>query len=358
MAHEKYIARVLIVDDDASLCEMLSEKLRLEGYDCRTCLSGEEGLAQLQKESFDVILSDLRMPAMSGLRLMEVARHERPEAAFILVTGNDDVRVATEAMKNGAYDYVIKPFRLESVLHGITNALHKKHLEIEVDRYRRHLEEMVTQRTQQLKKALQQIEETYDQTLEALGAALDLRDASTAGHCARVASYTLKIARSMACGPEQLREIRRAAYLHDIGKIGIPDGILLKNGALTGEEQEIMRTHVTIGYELVKRIVFLQPAAEIVLAHQERFDGSGYPRGLRGQDIPLGARIFSLADTLDAMTSDRPYRKAVLLDTAIEEIERESGQQFDPKVVGVFLSIPQKCWRKIQASTAQSTAVN
>ncbi len=193
--------------------------------------------------------------------------------------------------------------------------------------------------------ALRLIELTYDETLRALGAALDLRDTETAGHSERVTRYSLQIARAMNYSSEELTQLARGAYLHDIGKIGIPDSILRKEGPLSPEEVEIMQTHVQIGYELVKQIAFLAPAAEIILAHHERHDGSGYPRGLRGDEIPLGARVFAVADSLDAMTSDRPYRRARAFDAARDEIEREAGRQFDPAVVKAFLSIPDYAMR-------------
>jgi putative nucleotidyltransferase with HDIG domain len=348
MTDGKYIARALIVDDEQAVCAVLREKLEGENYDCRVCMNGEEALTVLRGERFDVILSDLRMPRMSGLEFLERARAECPRTAFILVTGEDDVRVGVEAMKNGASDYVVKPFKLDEVFRRVTSAVEKRLLENEVEEYRHRLEVMVEERTRQLQKALHRIEETYDQTLEALGAALDLRDASTAGHSSRVTRYSLAVARAMGCSAEELQELTRGAYLHDIGKIGIPDGILLKEGPLTWEEQEVMRSHVSIGYQLVKRISFLSPASKIVLAHQERYDGLGYPLGLRGQDIPLGARIFAVADTFDAMTSDRPYRRALPSETAFEEIQREAGRQFDPEVVRAFLSLPQTTWEDIR----------
>ena len=188
------------------------------------------------------------------------------------------------------------------------------------------------------------MELSYDDTLEALGAALDLRDNETAGHSHRVTRYCLELASRMGCTDEQLKHIERGAYLHDIGKIGTPDAILLKPGKLTPEEREIMQQHARVGYELVSPIEFLQEAAEIVYSHQERYDGKGYPRALAGEAIPLGARIFAVADTFDAMTSNRPYRKALPLETAMEEIRNESGRQFDPQVVRVLNTIPAGVW--------------
>src|SRR5437763_15894631 len=194
------------------------------------------------------------------------------------------------------------------------------------------MELLVEARTEQLRKAMGNLERSYDITLEALGDALDLKDAETEGHSKRVTAFTIAIARAMGLSGERIRIIARGAFLHDIGKMAIPDAILRKPGALTPEETEIMREHCFRGYQMLKKIPFLAEASEIVYAHQERYDGTGYPRNLKGHDIPLGARIFSVADTLDAMTSDRPYRSAQTIAAAREEIHRFSARQFDPEV--------------------------
>jgi len=211
---------------------------------------------------------------------------------------------------------------------------------------------MVERHTKQLQAAMKRVEMTYDETLAALGSALDLRDAETAGHSQRVSCYCLEMAQRIGCLSEQLKQIRRGSYLHDIGKIGIPDSILLKEGKLTAQETVVMQTHVRIGYDMVCRIAFLAGAAEIVLTHQERYEDPGYPQGLAGEETPLGSRIFAVADTFDAMTSDRPYRRALPYQAAREEIERESGRLFDPEIVQVFLSVPEQVWQDIQAEVA------
>lgn len=344
--------RVLVIDDEMSIARLLSEKLSSEGFHCRSCSNGEEALELLKRESFDVIVSDLQMPGISGLQLLEVAHKAYSRSAFLMLTGVNDVHAGIQAMKQGADDYLVKPFQLEVVVASIERAIGKKRLELQLENYRKNLEEMVEQRTKQLQAAMKRIELTYDETLEALGAALDLRDNETAGHSHRVTQYCLEMARTMGAQEGQLKQIERGAYLHDIGKIGIPDSILLKPGKLTDEESAVMQTHVRVGYDLVCRIAFLAPAAEIVLTHQERFDGTGYPQGLVGREIPLGARIFAVADTLDAMTSDRPYRKALTFATAKEEVERESGRQFDPEIVQAFLSIPEPRWKTIRSRPA------
>ena len=348
MADENSKKRILLVDDEESVCALLSERLSSAGFECSIRESGEKALELLESETFDVIISDLNMPGISGLELLAIVRPKHPLVAFLMVTGVDDVRVGIQAMKQGADDYLTKPFQFEGVLASLRKALERKALEAEVENYRRNLEAMVDQRTRQFQAALKRIEMTYDETLEALGAALDLRDNETAGHSQRVSHYCLEIAETMGIEPERLKHIERGSYLHDIGKIGIPDAILLKPGKLTSDEKVIMESHARIGYDLVSRIAFLAPAAEIVLTHQERFDGTGYPQGLLGDEIPLGARIFSVADTLDAMTSDRPYRKALPFARAYDEIGREAGRQFDPRVVETFLAIPEKRWNELR----------
>jgi response regulator RpfG family c-di-GMP phosphodiesterase len=344
--------RILVVDDEPGICTLINETLVGEGYDCRACSGGREALQVMEHESFDLVISDLRMPGMSGLTLQEEVQKKYPCTAFMMATGVDDIRVCIEVMKKGAADYIVKPFEVDSLVASAERALVMKRMELEIENQRHNLEEMVQQRTKQLQAAMKRIEMTYDETLAALGTALDLRDAETAGHSQRVSRYCLEIAKAMGCSCEQLKQIARGSYLHDIGKIGIPDSILLKEGKLTPEETTVMQAHVRIGYDMVCRIAFLAGAAEIVLTHQERYDGTGYPQGLAGEEIPLGSRIFAVADTLDAMTSDRPYRRALPFQTAREEIQRESNRQFDPEVVRTFLSIPEQVWADIRLDVA------
>lgn len=361
MEPEQRRKQVLIVDDEPVITELLKEILTAQDFECHTATSGQAALESVAQRPFDIVISDMRMPKMSGLELLGRLRPDYPHLAFLMLTGEDDVRLGVEAMKQGADDYVVKPFQVEPLRAAIYRALEKKQLERELQLYRRHLEEMVEQRTRQLQAALKRVENTYDETLQALGGALDLRDNETAGHSQRVTRYCLRLAESIGCDAEQLKQFARGAYLHDIGKIGIPDGILLKAGRLTAEEAEVMQQHVRIGYELVSRISFLAGAAEIVLTHQEHFDGTGYPQGLVGQEIPLGARIFAVADTLDAMTSDRPYRHARSFFQAREEIEHQSGRQFDPEVVRAFLSFSVETWeqyrREISAQLPMPAAI-
>jgi response regulator RpfG family c-di-GMP phosphodiesterase len=346
-------ARVVIVDDSPADAKLLFVLLTEAAFDCAVAASGEEALVALQRQPFDAVVSDVRMPGISGLSLLAEVRRQHPYVAFLVVTGVDDVRVGIAAMTAGADDYLVKPFEEDAVVASLRRALERKRLEREVENYRRHLEQMVADRTRELRAALQRLERSYEDTLQALGAAIDLRDSETAGHSRRVCRYSIEMAKRMGFSPGPLKSLAMGAYLHDIGKLGIPDGILLKPGPLSSAEWKLMKQHSQIGYDLVKDIPFLAEAAEIILTHHERFDGSGYPRGLKGEHIPLGARTFAIADTLDAMTSDRPYRRAFSFDEALETIKHGSGRLFDPQVVAAFLSVPPQTWRTIAAHQRQ-----
>jgi len=336
--------RVLVVDDELAACRLLSVLLGPPDYYCAMASNGQEALLTLQREPFDAVISDLQMPGMSGIELLSEVRRRHLHVAFLVTTGVDDVDVGVAAMRSGADDYLVKPLLESVVVASLGRALHKQRLEQQVENYRQHLEEMVVERTAQLQTALQQVEGSYEDTLRALGAAIDLRDRETGGHSQRVCRYSLEIARAMGWSDQQLGSLARGAYLHDIGKLGVPDHILLKPGPLTADERTLMQQHVQIGFELVKGIPFLVDAAEIVLTHHERHDGSGYPRGLKAEEIPPGARIFAVADSFDAITSDRPYRRASPFDAGRETIRREADRLFHPEIASVFSSIPAETW--------------
>ncbi len=340
--------KILIVDDEEPIREVVSTMLEAQGFRCSTVSNGRVAQEQIPKFTPDLILSDMIMPEMDGIKLLEWMREYDPDVPVIIVTAIHDISTALEAIRRGAYDYILKPFEKDQLYLGVRRALQHRRLVLENRNYQRNLEDLVEERTAQLSGALTQLEQSYDDTLEALGSALDLRDAETEGHCQRVTAFTISIAKAMQVSPEYLPVLARAAFLHDIGKMAIPDGILRKPGPLNDDEKQIMRTHCEIGYNMLTRIPFLRDAAEIVLAHQEFYDGTGYPRGLRGDEIPLGARIFAVADALDAMLSDRPYRRALPMSYGAEEIRRCSGTQFDPKVVEVFLAMPESHWTELR----------
>lgn len=345
------IYRVLIVDDEAPARKVLALMLAQTPFSCTLASSGDQALRILATERHDAVISDLQMAGLSGMDLLREVRQCYPHIAFLVTTGVDEIRIGVQAMQRGAEDYLVKPFDMDVVVASLHSALQKKRLEREVENYKRHLEEMVSLRTVELQAALRKTERSYKDTLEALGAAIDLRDSPTAGHSQRVFLYSMEIARIIGCAEYPLGTIAMGARLHDIGKLAIPDRILLKPGPLSADEWDIMRQHSRIGYDLVKSISFLADAAEIVLTHHERHDGSGYPQGLAAEHIPLGARIFAVADTVDAMTSDRPYRAALPFESARSEIERGSGTLYDPQVVGAFLQTPNEAWAAIREET-------
>ncbi len=332
-------ASVLVVDDEATMREVLSRNLAASGHQARAAASVSEALALLDREPVDLVLSDIMMPGASGFDLLRQLKKRWPDTAVVMVTALADVQAAIDALKEGASDYLLKPFTLDQIDLSVSRALQQRRLVLENRAYQAELERRVAEKTQALSRALAEIEAIYDATLEVLGAALDYRDSETEGHCERVTRYTVALAEAMGCSPAEVKQIERGAYLHDLGKIGVPDAILLKPDRLTKEEWVVMQSHAEKGYLMLKDIPFLKAAAEIVYSHQERYDGSGYPRRLKGEEIPLGARIFAIADTLDAMTSDRPYRRALPFQTAVAEIIRCGGAQFDPKVVEAFKRI-------------------
>lgn len=339
---------ILVVDDEEAIREVVSTMLESKGYRCTVAHNGRVAQEHIKRTTPDLILSDMIMPEMDGIKLLEWVREFDPDVPVIMVTAIHDISTALEAIRRGAYDYILKPFEKDQLFLGVGRALQHRRLVNENRKYQRDLEQQVEDRTARLQEALDQLEQSYDDTLEALGSALDLKDAETEGHCQRVTAFCISIAKTMPVPDTYLPILARAAFLHDIGKMAIPDGILRKPGPLTDEEKKIMRTHCEIGYNMLIRIPFLRDAAEIVLAHQEFYDGSGYPRGLRSDQIPLGARIFTIADSLDAMVSDRPYRRALPMPHARQEIKRCSGSQFDPEVVKVFLSIPEQHWIELR----------
>ncbi|HEV2617644.1 MAG TPA: HD domain-containing phosphohydrolase [Candidatus Acidoferrales bacterium] len=340
--------KILVCDDEEAIREVVSTLLEAQGYHCTVVPDGFQAMEQIKADSHDLVLSDIVMPEMDGMRLLRQVRSEDGDIPVIMVTAMHDISIALEAIRAGAYDYILKPFEKDQLYHSVARALEHRRLVLENRSYQKNLEHLVAERTQQLSLTLRDLEQSYDYTLEALGGALDAKDAETEGHCQRVTAITILIAKIMKVDRDRLRHIARGAFLHDIGKMGIPDQVLRKPGPLSDEERQLMKRHCDIGYTVLKKIPFLKDAAEIVLAHQECYNGSGYPRGLKGDEIPLGARIFAVADTLDAMCSDRPYRKALPVTAARDEITKFCGTQFDPRVVAAFLSKPDEFWSEIR----------
>ncbi len=299
----------------------------------------------------------------AGIQLLKQLKAGTREIDVVMVTGVIDTDTAVNAIRDGASDYVTKPFNLEEVRIVVQRTLEKRRLIRENRAYQEGLELLVEDRTAALRATTDEVErlyeelqESYESTLQAMVTALDFRDNETQGHSLRVVEYTIRIAGSMGIVEPELGWIRRGALLHDVGKIGVPDAILRKPGKLDGDEWIEMRKHPSHGYEMLRHIRFLAPALEIVLCHQERYDGSGYPRGLKGDTIPLGARIFAVVDCFDAMTSDRPYRAALPIEQARDEVRKFSGTQFDPAVAAAFLEVPVEIWKEIREDVHRKVA--
>ena len=348
--------RVLIVDDEQAVREILSDGLASFGYLTETAPDGAAALAFLSTEPVHVVLSDIDMPEMSGIELLKLIKAEHPDLDVVMVTGVVDAETAVNAIRDGASDYVTKPFNLDEVCIVVERTLEKRRLVLENRAYQAHLEDKVALRTRELveknrevARLYHELRSSYEATLQALVTALDFRDNETQGHSLRVVEYAMTVADRLGVTEPERTWIRRGSLLHDVGKIGISDSILGKRGPLDPDEWIEMKRHPEMGYEMLREIRFLEPALDVVLCHQERWDGSGYPRGLQGDAIPLGARIFAVVDTFDAMTSDRPYRAALSIEIAREEISRFSGRQFDPKVARAFLGIPAETWKSIRA---------
>jgi len=341
--------RILVVDDEEPIRNIIVSMLASVGYECRAAAGGLEALAVLESgEQFDLLLDDLMMPGLDGIGLLERSKDRYPDMPVVIVTAVHDISVALAALRNGAYDYLMKPFEREQLLNTVSRALENRRLNVENRTYQTNLESLVKARNEQLQAATGSLERAYDQTIETLGDAIRLKDAEIEGHSKRVTAFTIWIARAMGLPRDQINVIARGAFLHDIGKMAIPSPILWKPGALTPDETTIMREHCLRGFEILQKLPFLAEASNVVYTHHERFDGTGYPRGLKGEQIPLGARIVAVANAFDSITSDLPYRRAQSLSRAREEIQRGSGCQFDPKVVAVFLGMPDSMWNELR----------
>jgi len=338
--------RILIVDDEVEITEILADLLS-EDYECRRAASAEQALTLLREHQFQLVISDITMPGMSGLEMIPHAKELSPETVVVMISGMQTVESAIGALRLGAFDYLMKPFDLRQVEAVVKRALEHYDLVVAKQRYENHLEELVEQRTAELDRALNSLEGAYRSTLKALTAALETRDSETHGHSERVVSYSLRLGREYGLNSEQMKALEFGSLLHDIGKIGVPDSILRKPAKLTEEEWVRMREHPLHGQQILRGIEFLQGAARVVAQHHEKWDGSGYPLGLHGEDIDLCARIFSVADAFDAMTSDRVYRKGKSYEAAAQELDVWAGRQFDPKVVEAFHRVPKEDWEEL-----------
>jgi response regulator RpfG family c-di-GMP phosphodiesterase len=340
-------ARLLIVDDEVEVRGVLSDLLG-DRYACTEAASAEDALAELRDSYYELVISDITMSGMSGLDMIPHVKVVSPDTVIVMISGMQTIESAINALRLGAFDYLMKPFDLRQAEAAVSRALEHHELLIAKQRYENHLQELVDQRTAELDKALGSLENAYRSTLRALTSALETRDAETHGHSERVVTFSLRLGREYGLTAAEMKALEFGSLLHDIGKIGVPDAILRKPGKLTDEEWVKMREHPMHGQQILRGIKFLEGAACVVSQHHEKWDGSGYPAGLKGEEIDICARIFSVADAFDAITSDRVYREGRPYEAAAQELEEWVDRQFDPKVVEAFHRVPKEDWDELR----------
>ena len=331
--------RVLIVDDDEQVRRMYGRILVGADYECAVAASCTEARGLLAESDFSLAICDLRMPQESGLDLVREIQSEHPDTAVLMVSGEDDPMIAEIASDNGAYAYMVKPFSRNELLIGVGNALYRRRLEQQNSIQRQRLEQAIQERTTELRAAIEGLRISQEETVHRLSRAVEMRDVQTGGHIERIGDISELLGSHLGLPEHRLELLRIAAPMHDVGKIGTPDRILLKPGKLTDDERDAMQRHAEIGHELLSgsKSELLEMAAVIALTHHERFDGSGYPRGLAGQEIPIEGRIVAVADVFDALISDRVYRPAFPLPKALEMMNQGRGTHFDPAVLDVLI---------------------
>jgi len=333
------VARILIVDDEEPIRQLLGQILERSGYECSLAENAPEARELLKQHNFELILSDINMPGESGLDFVRYTLAEYPNTAAVIVTALDDPLTAEVVLEIGVYDYIIKPFGRNGVMISVANALHRRQLEIDNRVYRESLEKKVADRTSELRDSMQRLRKALEGSIHAMALTVETRDPYTAGHQQRVADLAFAIGKELRLSDDRVQGISMAGVIHDLGKISIPAEILSKPGKITKIEFDLIKTHPRVGYDILKSIEFPWPIAQIVLQHHERIDGSGYPSGLRGEEILLEARILGVADVVEAMASHRPYRPALGIDKALEEISEKKGTLYDPDVVDVTLRL-------------------
>ncbi|MCC5790599.1 MAG: HD domain-containing protein [Opitutales bacterium] len=338
--HDKIKGSILLVDDDSSVLETLTQLIEQCGYKVTKCTGAESAkkIMTNQKESFDILMTDLRMPGEDGISLVEYFGSQYPTLVGILFTGCTQSQNAIRAIRAGAIDFLPKPITIDSLHMALARGMTFRNALIEKERKEAEVRKLAQARGKELAETKQHLEDSYQYMLEALVSLLEAKEKTTGDHTRRVVEICLILGQALALSPRELEILRRAAFLHDIGKIGIPDHILAKPGPLTKAEWELMQTHVEIGYRVLSRNPYLKEVAEIVRCHHERYDGSGYPRGLKGEEIPLAARIFIIADIFDGICSPRSYHPAQSIQESFAQLYHEK-QHFDPKILKKFSQI-------------------
>jgi putative nucleotidyltransferase with HDIG domain len=328
MTHQQ--ETLLIVDDEAGIRRLLRQKLSGEGYQCKEASNSEQILNTLETDSIALVILDIKMPGKSGIELLPQIKSGYPDTSVIMATAVNEMNIAVQCLKQGADDYICKPFNLEELSLAVKRALEKRHLLLEIREYQQYLEERIEEQTGQLRKL-------FLSAIEALVSALEAKDEYTGGHSRRVTDIALAIGNELALSARDMENLRWGSLLHDIGKIAVDQAIQNKPGKLTREEYEHIMTHVRVGVEIVRPLVNEQ-ITQMIEHHHDHYNGGGLHQLIVGDDIPLGARILAIADAFDAMISDRPYRSAMSMTQIVEEIKRCAGIQFDPIVVAAFLN--------------------
>jgi putative two-component system response regulator len=326
--------RILVVDDEPLVSEVIINCLATERYECHAAHSTDKALELLEQNNYSLVVSDINMPGKTGIELLSIVKKRFPDVAVIMVTAVDDRKTAIQSLHLGAYGYVIKPFDLNEIVISVVNALERRRLTIQSKEHETRLENEVRNRTAEIHRREEEI-------CLRLTSACEYRDVETGSHIRRIGLYAFIMADELGWSSQLMDEIRVAAPMHDIGKIGVPDYILLKRGKLTNEEFEIIKKHTVIGAEMLSgsSISLLNMAKDIALSHQEKWDGSGYPYGLSGEAIPESARIVAIIDVYDALVSKRIYRPAILEEEALQIMTRDKGKHFDPRIFDAFLRV-------------------
>jgi cyclic di-GMP phosphodiesterase len=321
---------LLIVDDESAIRRLLRQKLAGEGYQCQEADTAEQVLNTLGTSPIALVLLDIKMPGKSGIELLPEIKSSSPDTAVIMATAVNEVNVAVQCLKQGADDYICKPFNLDELSLAIQRALEKRRLQFEIREYQQYLEERIEEQTGEIKRL-------FLGAIEALVSALEAKDKYTGGHSRRVTEIALALGNELGLSAQDMEDLRLGSLLHDIGKIAVDQVIQNKPGKLTREEYEHIMTHVQVGAEIVRPVVG-KKITGMIEHHHDHYDGSGLHQVVAGDDIPLAARILAVADAFDAMISDRPYRSAMSITDIVEEIKRCAGTQFDPIVVAAFLN--------------------
>ncbi len=329
--------QILVVDDEELICSIFTKRLKKEGYSCITANNGRQALSHFYNDSLSLIISDIKMPQMDGMELLKKVKTVDPKMMIIIMTSYPEIDSAIEAMRIGAFDFIIKPVELDLVILSVKKALERKRLEEEVELYHHHLEKLVDERTTSLREAYHILKRAHLDSVKVLIGAIDAKDPYTRGHSDRVRKMSLNMGLKLGFDEIRLENLEYGALLHDIGKIGIKDEVLQKQGFLSPEEYLTIQEHPLIGVKIVEGIDFFKGKSTMIRHHHEYFNGNGYPDGLAGESIPVEARIIAVTDAFDAMTSGRPHRGKMPITDALSELEKERGKKLDPHILDVFL---------------------